>query len=638
AAHGYKEFDAEGLDLGRLETALRRLIGRHDMLRAIVRPDGQQQVLAQVPPYEIRVLDLGGRSPEEVAAGLEGVRREMSHQVLAADRWPLFEIRATRLDDVRLRLHFSIDILLVDAWSSRTLSRELTRLYLEPSAELAPLEMTFRDYVLAEIAFQGSELYKRSRDYWWQRLEELPPAPDLPMVKPLSAVEQPRFVRREATLDAGRWSRLKARAGQAGLTPSGLLLAAFSDVLAAWSKSRRFTVNLTLFNRLPLHPQVNDVLGDFTTLTLVAVDGSRPGSFELRSRALQEQLWEGLEHRHVGGIAVLRELARRQKKAPTALTPVVFTSTLFGDSSEGQVAEDSVGVSVKSVYGISQTPQVWLDHQVFEHAGVLGFNWDVVEELFPAGLMDDVFVAYCSLLERLAVEEDSWKEESQCLVPARQLALWREVNATAEPVPSGLLHEGFESWVRREPERVAVISAGRRLSYGELDLRAEALAVRLRELGALPNRLVAVVMEKGWEQVVAVLAVLKAGAAYLPVDAGLPKERIWHLLERGEVAVALTQPWLEERLDWPEEIVRLRVEGEAPAGPVAALCAVQGPEDLAYVIFTSGSTGQPKGVMIDHRGALNTVVDVNQRFRVGPQDRVLALSALNFDLSVYDVF
>jgi amino acid adenylation domain-containing protein len=146
-------------------------------------------------------------------------------------------------------------------------------------------------------------------------------------------------------------------------------------------------------------------------------------------------------------------------------------------------------------------------------------------------------------------------------------------------------------------------------------------------------------MDKGWEQVVAVLGVLVSGAAYLPIDPALPTERLWYLLENGQVELALTQPWLDESLEWPAGVQRLRVEDAAWAGvDEGPLAAVQGPQDLAYVIFTSGSTGQPKGVMIDHRGAVNTILDINRRFGVGPEDRVLALSALNFDLSVYDIF
>jgi epothilone synthetase B len=182
-----------------------------------------------------------------------------------------------------------------------------------------------------------------------------------------------------------------------------------------------------------------------------------------------------------------------------------------------------------------------------------------------------------------------------------------------------------------------VIAADRVLTYAELDRRATVLARRLRELGARPNRLVAVILDKGWEQVVALLAVLKAGAAYLPIDPALPAERVRFLLSHGEVELALAAS-ADAVAGWPEGVRRLRVEGEAPREPVEPLEPVAGPGDLAYVIFTSGSTGVPKGVVIDHRGAVNTVLDVNERFRVGPEDRVLAVSALNFDLSVYDVF
>ncbi|HKI01152.1 MAG TPA: non-ribosomal peptide synthetase, partial [Thermoanaerobaculia bacterium] len=173
---------------------------------------------------------------------------------------------------------------------------------------------------------------------------------------------------------------------------------------------------------------------------------------------------------------------------------------------------------------------------------------------------------------------------------------------------------------------------------GELATTAAALASELRAAGAERNRLVAIVMEKGWEQAAAALAVLEAGAAYLPIDPGLPAERLTYLLANGGVRIALTQPALAASLAWPAGVQRIEVAAvvNGPAGRPAAI--ERSDEDLAYVIFTSGSTGLPKGVMIDHRGALNTVVDVNSRFGVGASDRVFAISALNFDLSVYDLF
>lgn len=146
-------------------------------------------------------------------------------------------------------------------------------------------------------------------------------------------------------------------------------------------------------------------------------------------------------------------------------------------------------------------------------------------------------------------------------------------------------------------------------------------------------------MTKGWEQVAAVLGILMSGAAYLPIDPTLPQERQWHLLEQGEVKLALTQAHLTGSLSLPEHIQCLSVGAEEwETIEVNPLDSVPSVSDLAYVIFTSGSTGTPKGVMIDHRGAVNTILDINQRFEIQPNDRILAVSALNFDLSVYDIF
>jgi epothilone synthetase B len=316
--------------------------------------------------------------------------------------------------------------------------------------------------------------------------------------------------------------------------------------------------------------------------------------------------------------------------------PVVFTSTL------GQDQSGRTGLTVarfgQVIHGISQTPQVWLDHQVFEENGVLVFNWDAVEELFPEGLLDEMFGAYCDLLKRLT-EESAWRDLELHLASQKRLALTKRVNATSAPMPEGLLQAPLFRNAATTPDAMAVISDRRSLTYGELSDETKRLAHHLQAAGVRPNTLVAVVMEKGWEQVVAVLGILTAGAAYLPIDAELPSERILYLLDNGQVSIAVTQPSLATTIAWPEAVQRILVESGSIAGyPETLPNQVQEPDDLAYVIYTSGSTGQPKGVMIDHRGALNTVVDINSRFEVTPNDRILALSSLSFDLSVYDIF
>jgi amino acid adenylation domain-containing protein len=319
--------------------------------------------------------------------------------------------------------------------------------------------------------------------------------------------------------------------------------------------------------------------------------------------------------------------------------PVVFTSTLGqNDQPSSPFAAGLVRMDKNDqVYSITQTPQVWLDHQVAEVDGDLMFNWDSVEELFSPGALDDMWRAYNSLLDSLTSEE-SWQQRFHNLLPEKQITMRKRVNATEAPLPHGLLHTRFVEQARKRPDRVAVISRERELTYSELNRWSDHLALRLRDLGCQPNHLVAIVMEKGWQQVLASLAILKSGAAYLPIDAGLPAERLRFLLTHGDVRVALTQPWLMDRLEWPEAVTAIAIEGEAPGEDVGPIEAAQQPDDLAYVIFTSGSTGQPKGVMIDHRGALNTIVDINHRLALSEHDVVFGVSELHFDLSVWDIF
>ncbi|MBI1925979.1 amino acid adenylation domain-containing protein, partial [Candidatus Poribacteria bacterium] len=639
ATHVYFEFESRDLDLKQLTLAWQRLIERHEMLRAIALPDGQQRILEQVPPYQIEVVDQQGQDfdrlnpadSQTIASQLETVRQRMSHQVFPLDRWPLFELRAHRLDTERVRLHLSLDFFIADAGSLLLLLKEWSQLYQDVEAPLPPLELSFRDYVLAEATLRDSELYRRSWDYWVRRLPTLPPAPQLPLAKHPSSLTRPRFVRRSAHFSKETWQRLKTRATHAGMTPTGVTLAAYAEILARWSKSQRFTVNVTHLNRLPVHPQVKDLVGQFASFTLLAVDNSGIDSFEARARHLQAQLWKDFDHRHVGGVRVLRERARTQGRRTGAAMPVVFTS-LLGDLSQ----MDWLG---EMIYGISQTPQVWLDCQVFERNGGLVLFWDAVEALFPEGLLDDMFSAYCHFLQRLADEEEAWQETRRQLIPQEQSAQREVINATDAPVPEELLHTLFTAQVQKRPHQAAVVSSVRTLTYEELYRRSTKVGRRLRQLGARPNTLVVVVMEKGWEQVVAVLGVLMSGAAYLPIDPSLPQERLWYLLENGEVVLVLTQPWLNERLEWPETIQRLCVDDTVLVGvDDQPLAPVQGPDDLAVVIYTSGSTGLPKGVMLAHRGVVNAIACTNQRFDVGAADRILALTALHHDMSVYDIF
>ncbi|MDC0707023.1 amino acid adenylation domain-containing protein [Stigmatella sp. ncwal1] len=635
AAHSYLELAFDALDLPRLENILQRLIEYHDMLRMVVLPTGEQAVLEKVPPFTLTVYDLAGAPGEKLEAHFEAIRAELSHQVLPTDRFPLFDVRASKVSGGRVHLHISFDLLTADAFSVQILIEQCASLYRNPEAPLVPFKRTFRDYCLlaAQRADPGARAYQKSLAYWRGRLEKMPNAPDLPLVNDTDVKGQHHFVRRKAGLDQASWRAFRNHAKAAGITASMALCAAYGETLRAFSRSNRLTLNLTLFNRLPLIEDVERIVGDFTSGILLELDGSKPESFAARARRLQGQLMEDLEHSAVSSVKVLREAIRLGRWDAGTAMPYVFTSLI---SETGRSLSVSEGVKIVDV--ISQTPQVWLDHQVFELDGGIYYSWDSVDALFPAGLIEAVFETYGRLLRRLSSDASAWDAPSmQPLLPA-QMASRAEYNATERPVSSERIESLFLRQAERQPEAVAVISGEQVLSYGDLERRSARIAAWLTAQGAKPGQLVAIVAEKGVEQVVAALAILRAGAAYLPLSPSLPSERLHGLLEEARAEVVLTQSALETSLRWPEGLRRLAVDrDELLEAPKGALSPVQG-NGLAYVIYTSGSTGRPKGVMIDHRGAVNTLLDMNERFQVGPQDRVLALSSLSFDLSVYDIF
>lgn len=635
STHVYMELEGDDLDLARFERAWQRLLDRHDMLRAVMSPDtSEQRILAEVPPFKLQVNDLRTLDAGAASARLAQIREQMSHEVRPADQFPLFDVFVSRLDDRRSRIHWSVDALISDFASWQVLFRELSELYADPERELPVLEVSFRDYVLAERRIEGTELHRRSQKYWLERLSTLPPAPELPMTKEPSSVAYPRFVRRQGVLSAHHWERVKTRATQAGLTPSGLVLAAYAEIVGAWSRNLHFTLNVPRLNRLPLHPQVNDLVGEFASFTLLEVDNRARESFEVRARRVQEQLWTDLEHQYVSGVWVLRELMRAQGSFSRALMPVVLTSTLALPREHGTQLERSLRLA----FGVSQTPQVWLDHQVEERDGELRFNWDAVEELFPAGMIDDMFGAYTALLQRLASDESAWTDAALALVPLAHRER-RDETRIDRAIPDVLVHDAFRRQVARQPDRPAVVAADRTLSYRELDETANQVAHWLRARGARPNTLVAIVMEKGWEQIVAAIATLVSGAAYVPIDAHLPPQRIQHILERGGAQLVLTQSRLEHKLPGGGSLQQLCLDLPLPlALPKEPLSPVQRPDDLAYTLFTSGSTGQPKGVMIAHRGLVNCLEETQREFGIGETDRCLAVTALHHDMSLFDIF
>ena len=502
--------------------------------------------------------------------------------------------------------------------------------------------------MLAYQTLKDTPRYERDRRYWLNKIPTFPLAPELPFLENPATAIQPRFERKLATIEKKVWRQFKEQAQRYDLSPTSVLLAVYGQVLARWSKTAHFLINLTLFNRFPLHPQVNSILGDFTILELFEF-GATPSDANDNSLLsflthIQKNLWDDLDHRFFTGIHVLRELAQTRRIPPDNIAPVVFTCLLHLDTpvSASQPflsAEESLGLA----YETAQTSQVWVDNKVFELEGELVVEWDYLAALFPEGVIEAMHDAFCDLIRYLATE--NWEQQPfpDCLPPAVTDTV-HAMNQTTTPDAPCLLDDGFYQSATRLPHNTAIIFRQQSISYAYLLAQVDQAVQRIQactEYAAAEA--IAVYMQKTVYQAIACLAILKLGRAYLPIHAEWPVERVKAILTSTPVRIVLThQPvlaTLDTRLLKDKIFIALDETNQSSAKKIAGQNApARHPDDPAYIIYTSGSTGLPKGVRNSHSAASNTVQDINCRFQVTAQDTLLALADISFDLSVYDMF
>ncbi|WP_276830946.1 colibactin hybrid non-ribosomal peptide synthetase/type I polyketide synthase ClbK [Frischella perrara] len=630
STHIYVEYELRGLEQDKFNQALNKVIARHGMLRAIVTDDGMQQILPEVPAYHAQFHVT--QNDNEFQQLCLSLRDTMSHQMIDCSRWPLFEIAGVVDHDNKTRLHVSIDLLVADAWSLELFMRELAWFYHHPQETLPDITYSFRDYVQTLKSYEQTPQYERAREYWRERVQTMPSGPRLPLLVDPSELDNPSFVRRSHSLSRALWQRLKLQAGQMNITPTTLLLSCFAQVLARFSASQHFTLNLTLFNRLPLHDDINYLVGDFTSLTLLEVDLNEGETLHERAKTIHNRLWNDLDHRLFGGIQVSRLLVQTHRDPAKSVIPIVFTSLLNQDEARWEESDNIFSQSQEDQYSVSQTPQVWIDHQVMERQGELHFNWDVVEALFDKQLIEQMFDCYCSLLKTLATRPQSWDL-------AQDILNLPSVSAPVEQTdaPTALMHHGLLQQAQLTPDATALMTSKHSITYHQLSTAANEVAHALQAQGIKQGDRVIVAMEKGWQQIAAVHGILRLGAVYVPVDPSQPVSRQSLIINECAAKALITQPDVE--LANPTHLPVIVVTEQMLAAPFTPLIAETAEmTDVAYIIFTSGSTGTPKGVMIDHRAAMNTLEDINSRFNLVPSDRVFGLSSLSFDLSVYDAF
>lgn len=374
------------------------------MLRVVISPNGKQKILEQLPDYHFKVYDQRGKGKADIESHFEKVRLAMSHKVYLPEQWPLFEIAVTLDEASGGVIHFSIDEWIIDAVSFLLILQEWYQRYKQPHKVFPKPSFSFRDYVLSEKEREREGVYTDDLAYWTEKLSHMPGGPVLPWAtkRPEKPQGQNCHFRKRyiGILPKAQWDLLKEKADALKVSSTVLLLSLFTQLLAKWSQTKKFSLTLTFFNRLPIYPGIDNVVGPFISTSIFIADEQTNPSFQAKVQGYQRQLWNDVDHIGISGVSALRKMRMRKQVDPTLSLPVVFTSTIHNVGK--QLQEKEATWIEKTIYGITQTPQVFLDHQVSEREGDLHYSWDLVEAFFEPQTVNQMFAEYGEQLNLFA--------------------------------------------------------------------------------------------------------------------------------------------------------------------------------------------------------------------------------------------
>lgn len=617
STHGYMEFTTS-MNIERMSQAFNKVIERHAMLRCVFDKEGNQQVLNKGIEYVIDLEDVSDLSVQDQNRKVEEIRNQMSHYIFNPEKWPLFEIRALKLDSKTNYVFAGYDLLIVDGSSMQIINKELLLYYRNLELELPELEFTFRDYIIAYEKFKKeSEIYKRDKQYWMNQISDFPLAPELPLMKKILSVQDVITKRKQKVFSKNQWEQIKDKAKEFGVTTTVLICLAFCDVLGFWSNQSEFALNMTIFNRYPFHKQMDQIVGEFTSNILLRVNLENEGDEQERALALQKQLFEALEHKHFEGVEFMREISKYYGMNRKAVMPIVFSSMIFDGAYDVELSEDEVK---NHAMGISQTSQVYLDCQVSDSGGELTIVIDYVEELFKKSVIDTLFQQFTKNILKLIEPERDYLPE----INGEDRMLVEKYNSVNKELKINTLHSMFRAQADRVPNNIAVVLGNDKIDYVTLDMMSNQVARYLKGQRIQRNDYIAIEASREINTIVNILGVLKACAAYVPVDPSYPVERRNYIIENSKAKIYLESNLYQEKgLEKYDSSV---IENNFYPG------------DIAYTIYTSGSTGTPKGVAVTHKAVCNTIQDVNDKFGVTDNDKLIGISSMCFDLSVYDIF
>ncbi|GMQ82706.1 MAG: hypothetical protein BMS9Abin05_2165 [Rhodothermia bacterium] len=628
------------LDVHEFERALNEIYNRHDVLRAFFIEEDGRPVMA-VPAsnsFPLKHVDLRKVSEPTRSEKLEEILKRGLEVPFRLATGPLVRGYLIRLRNDSHVFLLVIHHIITDGWSNQIFRSELSALYSAyiegQSSALEPLPVQYSEYAAWQRAQLKDDILERKISYWKEYLSSPRSTLDLPTDLPRPAVQTFRGTTKSFSLDRELSERIRLFGRKQGVTIFMTLVAAFKTLLFRYTGEPDVIIGTPAANRL--RSEYESLIGFFAnTLTLRTDFSDDPTFLELVVRIRDTSL-ESLDHQDLPFELLVAELSPDRDLSRNPLFQVMFAL-----QNVPQRGFDLPGLEVKRLFVSGSSSKFDLTLNVFDEPAGFRGSIEFSTDLFDASTIDRMIGHFETLL--LAIVENPDEHVSRLPLTTRDErdALVNEFNRTTVGYPADKsVHGLFSEQVARTPDRTAVEFETEHLSYRELEQRSNQLAHCLRQSGVTPSDLIGVCLKRSTELVVALLGILKTGAAYVPIDPDFPTRRIGFMIEDAEMDYLVTEVALCSRLsDHDIQFVCLDADKESIALMSSESIPVEiSSESLSHVIFTSGSTGRPKGAQISHRAFLNLLISMKSEPGFAENDVILCITTPSFDIVGLEIF
>ena len=629
------------LDLSALEDSLQALVKRHDSLRTVVVGlDGPpRQIVTEPGAWTLSVVDLAGEATARHR--LAQLIREETTRGFDLARGPLFRAVLYRLAPDQHVLQLLQHHIISDAWSMAVMWRELGILYRDRvggrASELPELSVRYQDFSRWQRSRLRGEARARQVEYWSSHLAGAPQVVELPTDRPRPAVESHRGAVHSFTVSLEMSRGVGELARQAGTTRFMVMLAALNVLLWRHTGQEDLLVGTPVANRD--RTELEGLIGLFVNMLVLRTDLSgNPTVQELLVR-VRERCVDAFAHQELPFDILVEQL---KPERDLSRNPIFQVMLVLQNIPQQPFA--APGLTVLPVDVGRGSSQLDLTLYLQDTAEGMQGTFEYATDLFDASTIERMAGHWRSLLGAMLASPGSRLSDLPLLSEGERQQLQVEFNTTAQEYPRATLMQGlFEAQATRLPARTAIRAGGKALSYADLDGRANRLAQALRKRGVGRGQRIGLCVERGADMLVAVLGILKTGAAYVPLDPSFPEQRRRFIAEDAQLALLVTTAALarsagvlhEHQLLLDSDATAIAAQPAGRLSPDAALDAR--PEDPAYVIYTSGSTGQPKGVVVPHRAVVNFLTSMAREPGLVADDVLVAVTTLSFDIAVLEL-